>query len=132
MMRKLSFLLLSLTAAGAVMAAPFEAVCPPCQPIGETDDGIFIARSRKTPSNLPDSNWFLTAFTSSSYGRLSHIDTLYQADCARHKVTAVELHLFDEADNELTDKGEYTPAVDRIRHSPKVHAIILRWLCPSR
>ena len=131
MMKKLTFLLLSLTAAGAVMATPFEAVCPPCQLIGETDDGVFVVRSRKTPSSLPDSNWFLTAFTDDSYGRLSHIETLYQADCAKRKVTAVELHLFDESDNELADKGEYTVAVEKIRHSPKVHAIILRWLCPS-
>ncbi len=131
MFRKIALLLPSLAVAGAVMAAPFESVCPPCQPIGETDDGVFIARSRKNPSALPDSDWFMTAFTNGNYGNLSHIDTLYQADCLNRKVSAVEMHLFDDGDNELAETHEYAPAIEKIRHSPHVHAIILRMECPA-
>ncbi len=113
------------------MASPFKHVCPPCQPIGETDDGTIIFRSRKTPSVLPYSGWFVIAFSEESHGKLANIDTLYRVNCASRKVTALELHLLDEQDNELSEDSKNMPAIDKVRHSDQIHAIVLRWMCPA-
>jgi hypothetical protein len=128
---KHALLLPLLAVAGYVLAEPFEPVCPPCQPIGETEDGVFIARTRKTPAPLPQSHWFLTAFTQDDYGKLSHIDVLYQADCTKRQAKPIEMHLFDNSDQELPKDKAYAPAIDKLHYSPKVQAIVVDFICPS-
>lgn len=130
MIRRLSALLLLLSVAGLVFASPREPLCPPCQPIGETDDGIMVFRSRRIPSDQPKSAWYAIGFPNRIDGTVSHIDVLYQIDCAAYKTDVLEMHIYDDNDRELP-KDRHATTAARIRNTGQIHDIILKERCPT-